>query len=139
MLFVNVVEDGTIFSKFCEENYTHQAVKHAEWKLTFQMVSTAYVSIKMMCIMVCRNHFHYCASSPLHNEGPEGKNTAPEDPEAKLPRVSETYECMMNPALFGRNLLILGRSLLICSAACAANTCSKKCSECQHHFFCHVP
>jgi len=42
VLFVNVVEDGTIFSIFCEENYTHQAVKHAERKLTFEMVSTAY-------------------------------------------------------------------------------------------------
>jgi len=38
--------------------------------------------------------------------------------------ISETYVCM-NPALFGRNLLILRRSLLICTA----NTFRKKHSE----------
>ena len=88
-----------------------------------------YASIKMTCI--CENHFRCSATLLLQMQPQVDTITAPEDPQAKLHHIFETYVCMDLP-LFGRSLPLLWKKPsdsrkkpLDLWRSCAANTFQK--------------
>ena len=98
------------------------------------LVLTGYCFCHIRCCLQCmvcikRNDTHLWKPLPLFchfavtNETLEDTNAAPEDPQAKLHRVLETYVCTnpvpfgymcMNPLPFGTSLPICGRCMFRC-------------------------
>ena len=132
MLFVNVVEDGTIFSKFCEEitRIRQLSTQNGSWHLRRLQQHRIRVNKNDVCLL--KPFPLYCFFAVTKQSSGRHKRTS----RRSLSEAALHFGniCAYKPSSLRKKPSNPWKKPSNLQCSCAANTRLEKCSECRHHF-----